>query len=468
MGRIVPPIMTRPIKIPKDYMIKSSNILDGTLSLSDENGTVTTFKISDLIDDKEMFYKTPDIGHKKIEKLFTLPGEMFSAVDFTSTGLITEAIGKLPTFIVGEKYALKGVSCDGFEMKEKVYELIGLIDTYGGVPVESVIVKQISGEVGNIYALSKNDCDKLGVEFQQGLQLFPKFLPWVRVIEDVEFDPHNLATTPKSAIDNTVRYVLLKLNGFKDYLDGYVITPSGKLIKEEQFESSIRVYAKEPVVYGNGYIKRENNPLFINVVKPKTSIFNHGNFISSDDEVFILITLRTEVLSPSQPSFDGYFGVDPVYLDGINPNDYFIVMWDELGAKTVEEYKEEKARAEREHAEAVRREEERLKKEAERKRKAEEEERARTEEAVKRMKNIEVRVPSFPKMPKFKSEMEALAGLDLYIDSLDGFFKGLDREFSKVNFDLSGMSDALRRGAKSGLYSKKNVWNIITSDFDFL
>ena len=467
MGRIVPPRMTRPIKIPKDYPIQSAGIFDGNLTLTSADGTVTTLKISDLIDDKEMFYKTPDIGHKKIEKLFTLPGEMFSAVDFTSTGLITEAVGKLPTFIVGEKYALKGVSCDGFEMKEKVYELIGLIDTYGGVPVESVIVKQISGEVGNIYALSKNDCDKLGVEFQQGLQLFPKFLPWVRVIEDVEFDPHNLATTPKSAIDNTVRYVLLKLNGFKDYLDGYVITPSGKLIKEEQFESSIRVYAKEPVVYGNGYIKRENNPLFINVVKPKTSIFNHGNFISSDDEVFILITLRKEILSPSQESFDGYFGVDPVYLDGINPNDYFMVMWDELGAKTIEEYKEEKARIEREHAEAVRKEEERIKREAEKKRKAEEEERTRTEEAVKRMKSMEVRVPSFPNMPKFNSNIEALAGLDLYIDSLDGFFKSLDREFSKVNFDLSGMSDILRRGANNGLFSRKDVFKI-TSDFDFL
>jgi hypothetical protein len=346
-------------------------------------------------------------------------------------------------------------------MKEKVYELIGIIDTYGGVAVESVIVKQVSGEVGNIYALSKNDCDKIGVEFQQGLQLFPKSLPWVRIIEDAEFDPHNLATTPKSAIDNTIRYILLKINGFKDYLDGYVITPSGKLIKEEQFEESIRVYAKEPVVYGNGYIRKESEPLKINVVKPKSSIFNHGNFISSDDEVFILITLKKGVIS-GQPSFDGYFGVEPVYLDGINPNDYFVIMWDEFGAKTIEEYKAEKERAEKEHAEAVRREEERIKKEAENKRKAEEEERARTEEAVKRMKNMEVRVPAFPKMPKFKSSMEALAGLDLYIDSLDSYFKGLDREFSKVNYDLSGMSDILRRGVDNDLYSTKNVFGILS------
>jgi cobalamin-dependent methionine synthase I len=137
-------------------------------------------------------------------------------------------------------------------------------------------------------------------------------------------------------------------------------------------------------------------------------------------------------------------------------------MWDEFGAKTIEEYKTEKERDEKEHAEAVRREEERIKKEAENKRKAEEEERARTEEAVKRMKNMEVRVPAFPKMPKFKSSMEALAGLDLYIDSLDSYFKGLDREFSKVNYDLSGMSDILRRGVDNDLYSTKNVFGILS------
>ena len=450
---------TKHITLPKDYLITSA--CDGVLKVTNGIDNIS-IKLSDLIDTKEMYYKRPEIIPKKIEKLFTLPEEMFNAIDYTSTGLINESTGGLPTFIIGEKYALNGVSCDGFEMKEKVYELIGIIDTYGGVAVESVIVKQVSGEVGNIYALSKNDCDKIGVEFQQGLQLFPKSLPWVRIIEDAEFDPHNLATTPKSAIDNTIRYILLKINGFKDYLDGYVITPSGKLIKEEQFEESIRVYAKEPVVYGNGYIRKESEPLKINVVKPKSSIFNHGNFISSDDEVFILITLRAEIISPSQQSFDGYFGVEPVYLDGINPNDYFVIMWDEFGAKTIEEYKAEKERAEKEHAEAVRREEERIKKEAENKRKAEEEERARTEEAVKRMKNMEVRVPAFPKMPKFKSSMEALAGLDLYIDSLDSYFKGLDREFSKVNYDLSGMSDILRRGVDNDLYSTKNVFGILS------
>ena len=189
MGRVVAPKIARPIKIPKDYPIQSAGIFDGNLSLTSADGTVATFKISDLIDYKEMYYKSPDIGHKKIEKLFTMPSELFSAIDFTTTGLINEPAYTLPSFIVGENYALKGVSCDGFEMKEKVYKLVGVIDSYGGVPVESVIVKQISGEVGNIYALSKNDCDKLGIEYQQGLQLFPKSLHWVRVIEDVEFDP---------------------------------------------------------------------------------------------------------------------------------------------------------------------------------------------------------------------------------------------------------------------------------------
>jgi hypothetical protein len=380
---------------------------------------------------------------KKIEKLFTLPEDLFNAVDFRETGLVNESTGSLPPFIKGEKYSLKGVSCDGFEMKEKIYELIDTIDTYGGVEIESVIVKQVAGESGTIFTLSKNDCDSIGIEYQQGLQLFPKSLPWVRVVEDVDFDSHNLSTTPTSIIDGTIRYVLLKIDGFKDYMDGYVLTPSGKLIKEELFEASVRVLAKEPVVYGNGAILKENKPLPIRIVKPNTSVFNHGNFISSDNEVFILIVLKSNI-TPEVTSFDGYFGVNPIYFNGLNPNEYFTIMWDEFGAKTIDEYKEEKERLRREHAEAVRREEERIKKEAERKRIEQEKIDRETEEAIKRMKGFKINTPEFPNPPVFKCDMDALASLDLYIDSLDIFFKNLDKEFSKVNYDLSNIPNKFR------------------------
>jgi hypothetical protein len=461
MGRVTSPKLKRPkpITIPKD-MLPISTILnsdgDLVLTVTDGNGTykLTT---SDLVDTDKMFYsRQPYINeHKPLEKLFTIPGDKVTAIDFTTMDIIKEPVHALPKFMIGEKYALKGVSCDGFTMKEKVYELIGILDSYGGVNVESVIVKQVSGETGTIFTLSKNDCDQIGIEYQQGLQLFPKTLPWVRVIEKVEFNPHNLATTPTSEMDGTIRYILLELDGFKDYSDGYVVTPSGKLIREEQFERSVRVVSKEPIVYGNGVVYPDGEKLPITLSMPQTKVFNHGNFISSEDKVYILITLRKFEITPNGAVADNSFGVEPVYFDNLDPSEFFTIMWDELGAMTIEEFEAEKERARKEKEEAIKREEERLKKEAFAKKKAEEEEKMRAEEAISKMKNLRIRKPTFPSIPVFNTDIEALAGLDLYIDSLDSYFKDLDKQFSKMNFDLENVSSLLRRGSRG--FSKSRV-----------
>ena len=378
-----------------------------------------------------------------VENRFSLPKELFEAVDFTNMGLIEEPKDYIPTIIKGEKYALKGVSCEGFEMPEKVYELVGVHDEFDGIKLNSLIVKQISGDQDKIFTLSKNDCEHIGIEYENGLQLFPKQLNWKRVKDIIPFDPSNLATTPLSDIDNTVRYVLLKINGFKDYSDGYVLTPSGKLIKEAQFEKTLRVTSNEPIVYSNpsggnkGIRLQENMPLNAKVAYPKKLQFNHGNFISSEDEVYILIDLTMTV--DLADSIDYKFGVPKEFLEGFNPNDHFTISWDELGAYTVEEYEAEKARKERERQERIAREE------AERKRKVAEEEkrikeqRRRTEEAISRMKAYHIELPKFPKMVDFNME-NGLSSLNLYMDGLDLYFNSLDTSLTKLSKDLSQMS----------------------------
>lgn len=177
-------------------------------------------------------------------------------------------------------------------------------------------------------------------------------------------------------------------------------------------------------------------------------MFNHGNFISSDDKVYVLIDLKQPYFGPEiNETIDGVFGVEPVYFDNLNPSEFFTIMWDELGAMTIEEFEAEKERARKEQEEAIKREEERIKREALEKKKAEEEEKVKTEEAIKRMKNLKIRKPSFPRAPVFNTNIEALAGLDLYIDSLDAYFKDLDSQFSRMNLDLENIGGMLRRGS---------------------
>ena len=276
-------------------------------------------------------------------KYFTQPQELFEAVNFLDMGVIKESDKYIPRFVEGEKYSLQGVACDGFKMKEKVYELVGVIDEYKGTKIDSVIVKQISGDKHHIFTLSKNDCKHLNIKYESGLQLFPKNLPWRRVKDEIPFDKNNLGTTPLSNIDNTIRYVLVKLNGFEDYYDGYVLTPSGHLVTEKQFESTLRITTVEPLVYGNGYVYQSNNNLDIEIVYPKGLLYNHANFISSENTIYVLIKLvRPRFNADDDSLIDGFFGVEQPYLNGVNPNEYFKISWDEYNAKTIDEYESHK------------------------------------------------------------------------------------------------------------------------------
>jgi hypothetical protein len=276
-----------------------------------------------------------------------------------------------------------------------------------------------------------------------------------------------LGTTPVSDIDNTIRYVLLKLDGFKDYIDGYIVTPSGKLIKEEQFQKTLRIISDEPIVYEQptadkqGVKLQENRRLNIELAYPKGLAFNHGNFISSEDTIYVLIKLVQPLSDPML--IDGQSGVERVNLEGFNPNEHFKIAWDELGAYTIEEYEAEKARREKARQERI------AKEEAEKKKRiAQEEERIRqqranVEAAITRMKGYNVAMPKFPEFPKFNME-NGLSSLSLYMDGLDLYFDSLDKQLDKLDGDLSSMSKMIginlgKRGYKDAM--NKSIYDML-------
>lgn len=468
-----------PIVLSDDWLVSEAYVMDGYVHLKNaSDGTVIKVRLSDLVDnpmgkgtytykrlsntlidgisemvDSDFIHATKKVNDYSnaarnnggyVENLFYQPKEMFEAVDFSDMGIVNEPENFVPKFVKGEKYALSGVSCEGFEMPEKIYELIGVHDEYDGININSVIVKQVGGYQDKIFTLSKHDCECMGIEYENGLQLFPKHLSWRRVKEVVPFDKKNLGTTPVSEIDNTVRYIVLKLNGFKDYSDGYVVTPSGKLIKEERFEKSLRVTSDEPIVYEkpsgefkNGLMVPANTRLDVQIAYPNGLNYNHGNFISEDDTVYILIKLVKEVNDPT--AIDGKSGVERPYLDGFNPNDHFKIAWDELGAYTIEEYEAEKARKEKARRERIEREERERQKRIAEEEKRLKEKRKLVEQTIDKMKDYKIKTPSFPKMPDIRMD-SGLSSLNLYMDSIDVYFDTLDSSLRSISKDLSGIS----------------------------
>jgi hypothetical protein len=499
MGKVTPPIIPRPKKTLA-INLDGGGITSVTVDGNNNNLVVNTLNggkfvtalsslinnpmaawnasklvikgISDMVnadfDNATKKYMNSNRPKEKIENRFVLPKELFEMVDFTNMGVVNEPKKFVPKFVKGEKYALSGVSCEGFEMPEKVYELVGIHDEYDGININSVIVKQISGDQDKIFTLSKNDCACMGIEYENGLQLFPKYLNWRRVKEIIPFDSSNLGTTPLSDIDNTIRYALVKINGFKDYVDGYVLTPSGKIIKEEQFEKSLKITCNEPFVYGNGVILRENTPLDIEIVYPEELLYKYGNFISDDNTIYVLIKLTKNVENVIK-TFDGLTGVERVYLDGFNPNDHFEISWDELGAYTIEEYEAEKARKEKIRQERLAKEEaERQKRIAEEEKRIREQ-RAKVEQAVTKMKGYNIAMPKFPKMPDFNME-NGLSSLNFYVDGVELYFNSLDRQLTKLSNDLSLMSKSIginldkkmsKEKENQSLYDLYEMFNIL-------
>lgn len=473
MGRVLSPIVKRPkIKLPADVLITSVVIdKDGRKLIIETSDSTINIDTNSLVNtEPEMdfnsitrtrngvyFNQAAQPSKPKVEKRYVMPADGFSLVDFTNLGVVEEDKSMMPKFVIGENYALGGENVEGFEQRYKLYNLVGMVDEFAGAKVDSLIVKQIGGEQGNIYTISKNDCAFLGIEYQNGLQLFSKGLSWKHVRNLPKFDEHNLGTSPTSEIDNTIRYVVLKLKGFTDYSDGYVLSPSGKLIKENQFSQSVQVITKEPVVYGNGHIVQDKTPLRTFVTHPTSKLFNHGNFISSEDEVFVLIELVDKLTYSDVDTFDKKFGVDPKYFEGLDPNEYFEVSWDELGGLTVEEYEEAKRKAAEEAARIAK------EKEEEQKRLVAEAEKAAAEKAklealaVERMKKFKLREPQLSAIPMFKNGIDPIVGIDMYVNGVDKYLDkvenildDLTKDLSRLNFPrLNAWSNAARQGRNS-------------------
>lgn len=80
--------------------------------------------------------------------------------------------------IEGEEYQLIGISCEGFEMKPRTFRFIKYIHSHGEIIIDGVIMKQIDGEKGMLFSLSKNDCIIYNIPYESNLQIFPLTMKW--------------------------------------------------------------------------------------------------------------------------------------------------------------------------------------------------------------------------------------------------------------------------------------------------
>ena len=230
-------------------------------------------------------------------------------------------------FTVGANYTLKGVECDDFSMPTKEYQLLGVVDSLDGITLDSLIMKQISGPSSTIFSLTKSDCKKLGIDFQEGLQLFPKNLNWEKSQTEnevatepteIEFNPSDMSTYPRCHIDNTIRKFLIKISGF---------TRNGKKIYDskglEVIPHSLKIMTKH-ALGGNGLTHAmigKYQMIPYDFVTPMISQTVEGcPFIDVLNNIYLEVDL-TRAQSTWLPSWvekteDGKLGVGGLFIRG--------------------------------------------------------------------------------------------------------------------------------------------------------
>lgn len=89
-------------------------------------------------------------------------------------------------FIVGEKYYIKNKN--GNKVTYKIYELKKYIYSIGEISVCCLIMKQIGGEpVTTKFTLNKFDCIKYHIKYEDGLEVFPMNLNFIKISENTNF-----------------------------------------------------------------------------------------------------------------------------------------------------------------------------------------------------------------------------------------------------------------------------------------
>lgn len=287
---------------------------------------------------------------KKEPKWVTLSNESLSLMQLLDVDVEMLKGGKAEdsngdALVPGYIYYLKRESVEGVEFDCLYFKLYGVVNDYKGVPINSLIVKEVGiDENGNFveglnvsgrrkFSMSPSMCKNFGIKYSPGFELWPMTtkLEKVDIADIVEKDNEinygNMSTYPTSEIDGTIRKIILELHGFSPYNNSHIITPTGALIPTNDFISSLTVFTRQNISTDNGCAGfRIGDTLPFKIVGR-----DNGNKIFSicdeNHNIYLEVDLTKQSLNANTK--DGYVGVAHTALDGKDVDDVIGVKWDE-------------------------------------------------------------------------------------------------------------------------------------------
>ena len=202
---------------------------------------------------------------------------------------------------VGEIYKLAEETCEGVEMPVSIYECKHIIKEYGGVQLNSVVMKQLEGISDMIFSLTKADCKSIGIDYEPRLQLFPLNFNWEKctnIRTNKIFTPDDMGSYPPSPKDGAIHQMHVAIK-FKYYFEGLIpaiVTTMGNVITLNHILNGVNFRFRVP------YLQRRY-PIVHKILAQddKNTLINQADNTIS----FMLF-------------FGGATGIDPHEFDGKN------------------------------------------------------------------------------------------------------------------------------------------------------
>lgn len=225
---------------------------------------------------------------------------------------------KIVELIPGQLYRLME-----FGSLDRIFRLEKIIDTEN-----AVIMSMVEGTPSkNFGTLADWKCERLDLDYKPGMMIFPKDMPWAEYDpSSVEYDPSDLSTYGGSMLEgekDTIRYMLLRIGGFKRTKDARIITmPNGSLIDTElaYLSLGVRIRTDIPGISSYPGLTKGEDVKYAYIANS----FRGSERVSKDEicdcygNIWVILDLRKEGK-----------GISPLSLKGKKACDIFEVYWND-------------------------------------------------------------------------------------------------------------------------------------------
>ena len=257
--------------------------------------------------------------------------------NFQLTQLSKETIAELAgitpqinTLNVGDVYYLYNGKIEGIELSGIFLKLYKVINEYRGVELNSIVVREVipddinggfidafeSGVKDNRrkFSMPPSMCRKMGIEYKPGYELWPKYIPLTKAINNNIKIPEeisdNLGEYPQDINDGSVKRIAITVNGFQQFGDEIKL-PDGNRIRVHEFISGLRIASKMDIAGGGGFSYLNKNEF----IPFQIYCYDGENeFCSENGEIILTIFLNRKT--------GGNEGINPKALENLTIRDF--------------------------------------------------------------------------------------------------------------------------------------------------